>query len=511
MLRNLIVLPDGTEIFSGVVGDNAIKSVQITHCVNSQTELTIGSVCTSMLDASVISPYGGLSIEAGAEVTAYKVDDSGTRHLVGLYTLEKPTRPSANTYKIVAYDRISRLDKDLSQWLANLNVWPIPLLEFAQMVCAECGLTLINDTIPNADYQIQQFSGDGITGRKLMQWCGEACARFLRATPDGDVEFAWYTDTATKITPSGSNGGIYYMGGSLSYEDYEVVPIEKVQIRSTADDIGVMYPDIEGEANTYMITGNYLLTASTTDDLLPVAETIHREIRNFVYRPCKVSIPASLGVTAGDIITITDINGITFRTIVMQKTQKGQKDTLECTGSHRRDSSTARHEESYAALNGKILEVKKEVDGLRVTNKDTQGKLAEILLDVDGVRTEVSAQTEEMGNIREQMTQIQQSATEVSIRVQNIIDNGVDKVVTGMGYSFTDDGLHVQKDGEGIKSKLDHTGLVVADGDDPTLEATADGVNAKNLTARYYLTVPHSRFEAYYDVDLDECTGCFPF
>ena len=511
MYRNLIIFPDGTEVFSGSGTQNNIRSVSHKSAVNSGTELTLGSAFSSMLDAKIRTPGDALEIGAGIEVEYYRVDDSGNRTKTGLYTLEKPTHSSAHIYQFTAYDRISRLDKDLSQWLADLSVWPIPLLEFAQMVCSECGLTLINDTIPNADYQIQQFSGEGITGRKLMQWCGEACARFLRATPDGDVEFAWYTDTATKITPSGSDGGIYYMGGSLSYEDYEVAPIEKVQIKATADDIGVMYPDVEGEANTYMVTGNYLLSASTTDELLPVAEVIYNEIKNFVYRPCKVSIPASIGLTAGDIITITDINGITFQTIVMQKTQKGQKDTLECTGSHRRDSSTAQHEESYAALNGKILEVVKEVNGLRVTNKDTQGKLAEVALDVDGIRTEVSAQTEEMGNIREQMTQIQQSTTEVSIRVQNIVDNGVDKVVTGMGYSFTDDGLHIEKDGEGIKSKLDHTGLVVAYGDDPTLEATADGVNAKNLTARYYLTVPHSRFEAYYDVDLGECTGCFPF
>ena len=506
MLKNLIVLPDGTEIFSGTVGKNAIKSAKFTNCVNDQTEMSLGSVCPSMMETSIISPYGGLSIEAGAEVAAYKVDDSGTRHLVGLYTLEKPTRPSANTYKIVAYDRISWLDKDLSQWLANLNVWPIPLLEFAQMVCAECGLNLVNATIPNADYQIQQFSGDGITGRKLLQWCGEICARFLRATPIGEVEFAWYADTTTMIS---ADGGIHYVGGSLSYEDYEVAPIEKVQLRSTADDIGVVYPDIEGEANTYIITGNYLLTASATDELLPVAEVIHNEIKNFVYRPCKVSVPASFEVDAGDIITITDINGVAFRTLVMQKTQKGQRDTLECTGSHRRDSSTARHEESYAALNGKILEVVKGVEGLRVTNKDTQGKLAEILLDVDGVRTEVSAQTEEMGNIREQMTQIQQSTTEVSIRVQSIIDDGVSKVVTGTNYSFTDEGMRIKKEGNGIESKVDHTGLTVTDGEDPVLEATAAGVNAKDVTVRNYLVIGHARFEEYIDDQNRECTACF--
>ncbi|MBO5130299.1 MAG: hypothetical protein J6B95_08155, partial [Oscillospiraceae bacterium] len=120
MLRNLIVLPDGTEIFSGLGAYNAIKSVKFTGSVNEQTELALGSVCSSMMEASIITPYGGLNIAAGSEVTAYKVDDAGTKYPVGLYTLEKPTRPTANTYKITAYDRISWLDKDLTKWIAAL-------------------------------------------------------------------------------------------------------------------------------------------------------------------------------------------------------------------------------------------------------------------------------------------------------------------------------------------------------------------------------------------------------
>lgn len=565
MLRNLIVLPDGTEIFSGLGAYNAIKSVKFTGSVNEQTELAFGSVCSSMMEASIITPYGGLNIAAGSEVTAYKVDDAGTRYPMGLYTLEKPTRPTANTYKITAYDRISWLDKDLTKWLAALDVWPIELLTFAQMVCSECGLTLTNETIPNGDYLIPQFSGSGITGRKLMQWVGEVCARFLRATPDGNVEFAKYTVNSTytigatrraatmtlsdmveitddengnvsivsdymtveddgfgnvtvvsdflniiddgngniAISVAGGSEVIPFYGGTLSYEDYQTAPIEKVQVRMTADDVGVVYPEIEG--NTYIIQGNYLLATSTTENSLPVVQTIFEEISGIRYTPCRVSIPVNLGIQPGDIISITDKNGVTITAYVMTKTTSGQRDTLECTGSPRRDSSSVVNNEEFRDWNGKILELRKEVEGLYVANKDTEGRLAELSLTVDGLNTQVSQQNQEIEGVKTDLTAIRQESTQVSIQVQNIMENGVDKVITANNYSFTSDGMHIEREGEEISSRIDHTGLYVNQSDDPRLVANADGVRARDLMAENYLIIAHARFEKYQG----KYTACF--
>lgn len=570
MLRNLIVLPDGTEIFSGLGAYNAIKSVKFTGSVNEQTELAFGSVCSSMMEASIITPYGGLNIAAGSEVTAYKVDDAGTRYPVGLYTLEKPTRPTANTYKITAYDRISWLDKDLTKWLAALDVWPIELLTFAQMVCSECGLTLINESIPNGTYLVPQFTGDGVTGRKLMRWIGEICARFLRATPGGDVEFAMYapnsaytigpykraaaatlsssvtisedgvgnvvissdlmtveddgegnvtvtssilnvTDNAGNVVVSvvGDTEVIPYYQGSLSYEDYEVAPIEKVQIRLTEDDIGVVFPEVEGEVNTYIITGNYLLTTSTTDELLPVAQVIYEEISGITYTPCRVSIPVCLGINPGDIISITDKNGVTITAYVMTKTTTGQRDTLECTGSPRRDSSSVVNNEEYRALSGKVLEIRKQVEGLTVKNADANGRIAQLEMTVDGINTKVESQNEAIGQVRQDMTAIQQSAESVSIQVQNIIDNGVSKVITGKGYEFGDDGMHISDPTSEVENLIDHTGMMVSNTDEMVLQANKDGVNTLNLTVRKYLIVPGSRYEEYDDGTGEKFTACF--
>lgn len=364
MLRTILILPDGREISSGASAENAILNVKLTQCVNDAQELNLGSACANMLEVNLQTPEGGLQIAAGDELTVYKEDDIGQRHLVGIYITEKPTRATANTLRLTAYDRVTRLDRDLADWLAGLDGWPYSLLAFAKMVCEACGLTLVNDSLPNGGYPVQAFSARGITGRKLMQWVGQIAGRFCRATPDGKIEFAWYTPSGVTITPGGDR---FYLQNGLSYEDYQVSPVEKVQLRLTEDDVGVIWPNDTGEKNTYIISGNYLLTTTDGNTLLPVAKTLYNQLKDVTYTPCKVRLPACTDIRAGHTVQITDRNGKTFSAYVMTKTQSGGVDTLECTGSPRRDSTTVVNYEDYRVLNSKLLELRKQAEGLSVT------------------------------------------------------------------------------------------------------------------------------------------------
>ena len=473
MLKNMIVLPDGTEIYSGTGMQNALQSSSVTECVNSGTELTLGSVCASMLEAKIITPGGGLNIAAGTEVTLYKVDDLHTRTKVGLFTLEKPTRPSPNAYKITAYDRISWLDKDLTQWLVGLNEWPYTLYDFAVMVCEECGLMLKNESIPNGSYAIRKFSGSGITGRRLMQWIGEICGRFCRATSEGEIEFAWYTETDTAISPQGE---IFYYRNSLTYEDYQTAPIEKVQLRLTEDDVGAVWPDVVGEVNTYIVTGNYLLTTDSTDALRPLAQALYEQLKDVQFTPCKLSIPVNLKIHAGDIVRITDANGKSITTYVMNRKQTGQRDTLECTGSPRRDSSTVVNGETIRALSGKMLEIKKNVEGLSIKASDLETQVNENVESTNKQITEVTQtaegivqsamkdyvqQSEYDSFLEHYETTIDQRAEKVAITVSQEnkdsigeVDNRLDELIRKieMYFGFESDGLHIRKSGANIET-----------------------------------------------------------
>lgn len=494
MGKTLMILPDGTELSSGAEQENVILSAIITQSVNEAQELSLGSVCAAKLELKLRNPDGDLALQAGQEVQIYRTDETEVRRPVGIFILEKPVRTGTNTVSLTGYDRVTRLDQDLSQWLAGLNGWPYRLYDLAVMVCDACGLDLENGSIPNGDYLVPGFSASGITGRTLMRWIGQACGRFCRADPRGKLEFAWYTPVSGTITPGGE---LFCFQGGLAYADYEVCPIEKVQIHQTRDDVGVVWPDETGEKNTYAVTGNLLLTTEDTQTLLPVAQNLYTLLEGVCYTPCKVTIPESPQIGAGSIVRITRRDGKTVTAYVMTSTLSGSRQTLECTGSYRRDSTTAVNEQSYVALNGKILNLRTDVEGITSENRDTAGRVSLLQQTVDGISTRVADQ-------QGQISQLQQNAGAVDIRVGKIESGGVSKVV-GMGYSFTDSGLLIEKDRDTVKTKIDNQGMVVSSRDQPVLTANKRGVIAVDVTVKNYLEIGHGRFEEYGS----DRTACF--
>lgn len=339
MVKNLIVLPDGTEIFSGTGTVNAIQRVTLTQCVNKETELTPGAVCAAMLEANLMTPGGDILLRVGDEVALYWVDDAGNRICVGRFILEEPVHPTANTMSLTGYDRISLLDKDMTAWLAGLDSWPYTLSEFAGMVCAACGLELEQNQLPNGDYAIDRFSRACVTGRQLMQWIGQVCCRFCRANSAGKIEYQWYTDSEKDITP---DGPLYFYQNALSYADYCVQTVDAVQLRLAEGDSGLLWPEAKEGANCYIISDNPLL-AKATEKILPVLDMIQQQMAFLEYTPCKVVIPLQADIYPGQIVHVTDGNGHSFSTPIMTVECNGQRMTLESTGSARRDSSLAQN------------------------------------------------------------------------------------------------------------------------------------------------------------------------
>lgn len=441
MRGDLIILPDSTEISSG------IRGCTYTESVNSGTELTPGAACCNCLEMTVLAPAGGLTIAQGAEISYYQVDDTGARTLIGLFTAEKPTRSSANTYKVTAYDRMSWTDRDLSPWLRELTGWPYSLYTFAGMVCTQCGLELANTSLPNGSYQIQQFYADGITGRRLLQWIGEACAQFCRATPEGKIQFGWYQQREGLVI-----GPTSYYQGSLSYEDYQVAAIDRVQIKQGEGDVGIIHPaDAGGGSNTYIIDGNLLLTTGSDEALRPLAGAIYNAIHTIRYTPCKVAVMASLGARAGDIVPVTDANGDTITTYIMSRTASGQRDTLESTGSARRDSVTASHSNTLQNLTGRILRILTTIDGLAVENRDLAGQVTGLSLALGELKTYVeTVEGVTDDTIQRLQSLIEQTATKLEITFTQANER-IDGVGNDLAGAVAEISTYIRASGDGVE------------------------------------------------------------
>lgn len=137
---------------------------------------------------------------------------------------------------------------------------------------------------------------------------------------------------------------------------------------------------------------------------------------------------------------------------------------------------------------------------------DLNEKYTSVSLDVNGINAQVAQQVSSIEGLQEQTSTLQQTADGVSIQVQNILDNGVDKVTTGTGYTFNNDGLKITKSGEEIENLLDNTGMYVTRSGETILQANNTGVTATDVTVRNYLIIgTHARFEDYGE----NRTACF--
>ncbi len=400
MYYSVLLLPNGTELKGGEAG-STLKALTLHTAVNAGQEFTIGSAFSDYIEAEIwADPGGSLQITAGDALAYYRQDDAGSRTKVGVFYAEKPTRTKRNSYKVTAYDTMSKLDADFSGWLhSNQAQFPKTIWQLVQLACQRAGVTLASSSLPiNGSYSVQAFYADDLTCRQIISWAAEAAGCYAHMNADGKLQFLTYTDkrSTAKITPDGASSTAYY-ADSLSYEDYTVKAIEKVQIRQSDSDVGVIYPDSTTATNTYAVQGNLLLTTGTEANLKSVVQNLYNVLKNVTYTPCKVSVPSSSGLACGQIVHVKDARGREFDTYLMSATISSGKASFESVGSASRESSSAVNSQSYKNLTGKMLEIKTSVDGLEVKASDLTGKYTDLKATVDGLSSEVKKDTKITG------------------------------------------------------------------------------------------------------------------
>lgn len=427
MDKTILVLADGTELCGGGPGD-AVVSLTHRSAVNSGQELTIGSACSDSIEAELwCEPGGSLRITEGDAITCYRQAANGVRTKIGVFRAEKPTRTKRSTYKITAYDGMSRLDADFSAWLyAHQNSFPLSLTAVVNQALALAGVSLDGGAaLPdNGSYQVQAFYSDGLTCRQILSWAAEAAACYAHMDADGKLVFARPASGSTAIAPQKETGAVGYFADSLSYEDYTVAAIQKVQIRQSDSDIGVIWPDDAAALNTYAVQGNLLLTTGTEDSLKPVAQAIYNALKDITYTPCNVEIPAGSGIAPGQLVQVRDVRGRTFQTLVMSAVTTGGRTTLESTGSPRRDSSGAVNHQTWKNLQGRMLEISAGVDGLNVKASELSGNYSALSQTVEGFKTEVqetvSSQNERISAAESNYSSLSQTVSGLSSTVSSV-------------------------------------------------------------------------------------------
>lgn len=525
MFYNKFVLADGTVLYDNIV------SVSWTEQVNSDSDnITPGAVCANAIDIEFwVTSDGSLAIAQGSTLTYYKVDaDTGTEYQIGIYTCEKPEKDGGNKYKVTAYDNIAKLDIDVADWLNSLN-FPITIEAFANSLAAKCGLTFKNVPPINGDYPVQAFTANSSTGRDLMKMVAQATGCFIRAASNGELEYAWYVTNSELSIATNESKGLYfhktaydkenkilrdrqvvklrtadvvyqpkstpYFSGQLTFSDFTVTAIDKVQVKQSDDDVGVIYPADATGTNALVISANRLLVTDSDATLRPYVKNLYDRLNNMVYVPCSnIQTPETLDIRAGDIVTVTD-GKRKFVTWITSIKRSGNRCTFESVGSINRNTTTTVNNTSYSTAR-KMLEISTSIDGLNVkasqldtkidTKTDELGnkidsatrtmteQYSELKLSYDGISTrvgKVEKKTDSLGqeisnaesNMSEQYTELKQTfnsfqltaVTDGNVRSKFALDQTSVTIQSGT-ITFSGDTLVV----DSTNFKLKHDGTV---------------------------------------------------
>lgn len=544
MYYDKFVLADGSVLYDNIV------SVSWTEQVNSDSDnITPGAVCANAIDISFwIKSDDTLKIAQGTKLTYYKVDDyTAVETKIGVFTCEKPEKDGSNKYKVTAYDNVTKLDIDVSDWLNALK-FPMTIEAFADSLAAKCGLTFKNIPPINGDYPVQAFTANSSTGRELMKMVAQATGCFIRAASNGELEYAWYvTNSDLRIAPYKSLGEsaflydivprqlddnvprqlatsegynkqandkeqkalrdkqvvrlrtadvVYqpestpYFSNQLTFSDFTVTAIDKVQVKQSDDDVGVIYPADATGTNALVISANKLLVADSDATLRPYVKNLYDRLNNIVYVPCSnIQTPETLDIRAGDIVTVTD-GKREFVTWITSVKHSGNKCTFESVGSINRSTTTAVNNAKYNSKQ-KILEISATVDGLIVkaeqTTKDISGLSTQYTQLKQTFDTfELTAVTD--GNVRSKFALDQ---TSVTIESGTITFKGDTLVVDSDNFKLKQDGT-VSITGT-LTSQTTYSKAIVGDGEitlsqkvssgewSPAVRIYSDGVGGSYL------------------------------
>ncbi len=206
-------------------------------------------------------------------------------------------------------------------------------------------------------------------------------------------------------------------------------------------------------------------------------------------------------VKVGWLINYTNDSSITSRLSTVSLTQNANQTDID-------------------AVNNEIDNVRDDIDAQGVTlNKTITDYVTTIQANTDSISTSVKKMqtdfNESTDNLESKISTLQQQVSAqiteeaVDIRIEERLQNGVNKVETTTGFKFDENGLNINKSGSPTDTQITENGMTVNNTETGTTMLTADkdGVEARNLSASTYMIVgDRSRFQNLVEANR---TGCF--
>lgn len=444
------------------------ESLTLTESLCSGDNIVWGSCEAAKLTLTVADVEDDIE---GKEFTAtLSIGDYSMAY--GIYTVDSVIRQAdRRKRKITAYDRMIKFDTDVSEWYQAMypeDSTVHTIQELRDSLCDYIGVSQRFVQLPNDDLVIgKTIDPETLCGRDV-----------LRAICEINGVFGHFDRTGALAYISLQNTGIYpsetlYPGNDLfpqsgwqsaedleyyktiTYEDYLVDGIDRVQIRQEEGDIGAV---VGSGNNAYVVEGNFLTYGMGSADLTKLAWSIYDLIAGKTYRPAKIVSYAMPWIEAGDgiraITTDTEI-----ATFVLHRTMSGiqaMMDTIQSKGTKQQGQSFGISNE-IIQLKGKTAVIVRSVEEVSVKISDVEkNTTAQLKVVSDAIEAEVKRATgqevELAGSIKVMAGQIEQkvSAGDLVAKINLEANKSGSKIVMEAGH-FVLKGTNfwVNEDGSG--------------------------------------------------------------
>lgn len=331
-LTNEDILADSLELKEAIEsGDN----LSFQGCIAASLKIE----CFNLVDETLIGQW----IEC--DITA---ENTQTIPLFRGYISEVTNATHEEfTTTIRAYDALYKINnRDVTSWYNSLT-FPISMINFRNSFFSHVGVTQVADYLPNDGITIQKTIEDKvIVGETIVKAICQVNGRYGRINRSGYFEYVHLVEgvealypredlfPADDIYPAAENAldnvaKAYYK--DISFENYRVAPITKVQI---VNKDGAITARAGSGTNVFTLQNNPLVWGLSASVLTAVATNLYNTIQGLWYVPAQVDCVGLPYLECGDFVMMSARRSI-VRAYVLTRTLKGVQileDSYEANG-----------------------------------------------------------------------------------------------------------------------------------------------------------------------------------
>lgn len=472
------------------------QSIELTESLCSEKELRFGSCEASVLKfkvANIVRPL----INTWLTVSVIVDNHTDVPLMIGKYkvTSDKPTADRRHR-EIIAYDAMYEIiGADVAPWYNSVlpeENSSMTLRQFRESFMRHFDLEwvvpeggLANDRLTvKRTIEPEQISGlDMITAICEINGC------FGHIGRDGKFHFVCLPQSIQglyprndlypkndlfPVNPKSSPVGRNKSYIKCEYEDFITKGINKLQIRQTENDIGIIYPDKEQSENDncYIVEDNFLVYGKSHQQLQDIAINLYEKIIGIEYRPYTLENAGNPCYELGDAIRIVTAYEL-IESYILKRTLKGiqaLRDNFAAEGKEKYTDKVNGVHRSILQLKKKTNEIVRTVDETRSTITDLEkGLRSEITQTAGQIRLEVENTKEELvSSITQTTTQIrteisntksglESSITQTAKDIRAEIKSEVDGLSSSISQSASQIRLEIKDTSDNLQSKITQT------------------------------------------------------